>query len=112
MTEPMCSMLRETLLCLFLHGPTWDGDVPSKSMRDEAVKRGLAARGDGYQWLTEEGTRLCLREGMGREKEIWRSKRRKEKHALEAHNDELKRLLDAKVRIIQSDLARTGRFDG
>lgn len=66
----------ETLLCLFIHGPTWDGDVPSKAERDACVKRGHVARGDGYQWLTDDGTRLCLRSGFAKEKERRRSKQR------------------------------------
>ena len=51
---------KETLLCLFLHGPTFDGDVPSKSGRDTLYELGLIDRGDGYQWLTRVGVKLCL----------------------------------------------------
>lgn len=59
----------ETLLCLFLHGPTYDGNVPSKSERDDAVSQGLVKRGNGFQWLTEEGMRLCIKAGYCEEKE-------------------------------------------
>lgn len=40
---------------LFLGGPTWDGNLVSKSGRDELVGRGLAERDDGFQWLTRRG---------------------------------------------------------
>jgi hypothetical protein len=102
----------DTLLCLFLHGPTWDGDVPSKSGRDELVRFGLASRGDGYQWLTDAGARLCLRLGYAARKERHDRKRRSELSALETHNAELRRLLDTKVTIIAADLQRTGKYDG
>jgi hypothetical protein len=59
----------DTLHCLFVHGPTFDGDVPSKCGRDELVKRRLAMRHDGYQTLTIGGLRLALKLGMDRKKE-------------------------------------------
>jgi len=34
---------------------TWDGDVASKSDRDELVKCGLVQRFRGYNWITERG---------------------------------------------------------
>lgn len=73
----------DTLLCLWLHGSTWDGNVPSKAGRDWLVDRKLAARDDGWQWLTEAGGRLCIEFGWGREKEIWEGKRRKERREAE-----------------------------
>ena len=103
---------QDTLRCLFLHGPTWDGDVPSKGGRDELVRLGLASRGDGYQWLTDAGARLCLSQGMGREKEVRDGKRRMELSTLEAHNAELRRLLDAKVTIIAGQVQSTGKYNG
>lgn len=45
----------DTLLCLFLHGPTYDGDVPSKTQRDELFDAGLISRGNGFQWLNDKG---------------------------------------------------------
>lgn len=68
---------RDTLLCLWIHGPTWDGNVPSKAGRDWLVDQKLAVRGDGWQWLTESGGRLCIRLGMGPEKDRWEAKQRK-----------------------------------
>jgi hypothetical protein len=35
---------KDVLICLCKHGPTWDGDVPSKHGRDELVSKGLAVR--------------------------------------------------------------------
>lgn len=59
----------DTLLCLFLHGPTWDGDVPSKLGRDELVRLGLASRRDGYQWLTDKGVHIGMERGYIERKE-------------------------------------------
>ncbi len=56
----MSSAAHDTLRCLFFHGPTWDGDVPSKSGRDELVDLKLADRMDGWQWLTREGVDFSL----------------------------------------------------
>jgi hypothetical protein len=43
---------RETLICLCKHGPTWDGDIPSKTGRGELFDKGMASRcvmGDQWQ---------------------------------------------------------------
>lgn len=50
----------DTLHALVLHGPLWDGDVPSKSGRDSLIDRGLAVRvvvrgEDGYTAATYAG---------------------------------------------------------
>lgn len=72
----MSSAAREVLRCLFFHGPTWDGDVPSKSGRDELVGMKLADRMDGWQWLTREGVDFSLTVMLlGEEKEKWQRKR-------------------------------------
>lgn len=44
-----------TLDQLFTNGPTWDGNILSKSGRDELVNTGLAKRVNGWAFLTEEG---------------------------------------------------------
>lgn len=67
---------RETIRCLFFHGPTRDGDLPSKSGRDVLCHLGLAERMDGWQWLTRSGvdtaiTVLLLDE----EKDKWQRRR-------------------------------------
>lgn len=67
----------DTFLCLWLHGSTWDGNVPSKAGRDWLVDQKLAARGDGWQWLTEAGGRLAIEFGWGAKKDEWESKQRK-----------------------------------
>ena len=54
------SNAREVLLGLFLHGPLYDGDVPSKTGRDILHTDGLIERGWGYQWLNERGVARCL----------------------------------------------------
>lgn len=59
----------DDLRCLFFHGPTWDGNVPSKSGRDDLVRMGLAARGNGWQWLTPAGIQACFDNGIHVEKE-------------------------------------------
>lgn len=66
----MTSATRDTLRCLFLKGPTWDGDLPSKTGRDALVERGMAERWNGWQWLTLSGVRFAVEVMMlDREKE-------------------------------------------
>lgn len=72
----MSSAARETLRCLFFHGPTWDGDVPSKQGRDELCHLGFAERGFGWQWLTRQGVDLSVTVMLfDREKEKWQRDR-------------------------------------
>jgi hypothetical protein len=73
----------DTLRCLFFHGPTWDGNVPSKSARDELVNMGLAARGNGWQWLTRAGIEACFANKIHDEKDRRESRERKRRHQLE-----------------------------
>lgn len=48
----LSSAAREVLRCLCRHGPTYDGDVPSKSGRDELIIKQLAAKiVMGDQWI-------------------------------------------------------------
>jgi hypothetical protein len=61
--------LNDTLRQLFLNGPTFDGDMSSKSERSDMVGLGLVSRYDGYQTLTQTGLEICMRLGMDREKE-------------------------------------------
>ena len=67
--EPINSAGRETLWQLFRNGPTWDGDLASKSGRSWLVDHGFAERGDGWNWLNSAGVLLALELGMGRRKE-------------------------------------------
>ena len=57
----MSGAAKEVLWCLFLHGPTWDGDLPSKSGRNDLVEYKLADRGQGFQWVTRTGMEVCYR---------------------------------------------------
>jgi hypothetical protein len=66
----------ETLWQLFKNGPTWDGNMISKSHRSDLTDMGYADRGDGWNWLTTEGVLLCLELGMGRDD-------RKQRHTLQ-----------------------------
>lgn len=59
----------DTLWCLFLHGPTEDGSVPSRAGRSSLVDRGFADRGDGLNWLTSEGVQVGIDMGFAEKKE-------------------------------------------
>lgn len=67
--QPLTGAEYDTLWCLFRHGPTWDGNLPSKAGRSGLVDRGLADRGNGWNWLTSDGTLLAIEIGMGERKE-------------------------------------------
>ena len=69
--------VRDTLLCLFLHGPTYDGEVPSKSARDELYKLKMIQRSNGFQWLTDAGVQWCFDLGFESEKRHWQHEYRK-----------------------------------
>jgi hypothetical protein len=79
----------ESMRCMFLHGPTWDGNIPSKSGRDELFDLKLAARINGWSWLTAEGMRLALSNGMDRDKDRWERDRRRRLIKL----DEIERII-------------------
>lgn len=67
----------ESMRCMFLHGPTYDGNIPSKAGRDELFDLKLATRIRGYSWLTAEGMRMALDNGLDRDKERWERDRRR-----------------------------------
>lgn len=67
--EPMTGAARDDLYCMFMNGPTWDGNLPSKAGRDWLIDRAYAARGHGWNWLTTEGVLLALELRFGLEKE-------------------------------------------
>lgn len=52
---------REVLRQLFLKGPTWDGNIVSKSGRGELCKRGYAHHEFGYAWLTRAGVEYAVK---------------------------------------------------
>jgi hypothetical protein len=63
----------DSLLQLFLHGPSLDGDIPDKAGRDALVEGGMVERFDGWNWLTESGVKKCLELGFGDRKEAKRN---------------------------------------
>lgn len=60
---------RDVLRQLFIKGPTWDGDITSKSGRDELFAAKLAAYDDGWTFLTPDGVKAAMAAGFDREKE-------------------------------------------
>lgn len=69
---------REVLRCLFLQGPTWDGDIPSKAGRGDLVRLGYAQHAFGFAWLTRSGVEFAINSmEMDREKERWQNQRRR-----------------------------------
>ena len=59
-TEPLSSAAKEVLGQLFMGGPTWDGNVASKTGRGELVRLGLAFHENGFASLTPEGVRVAV----------------------------------------------------
>lgn len=51
---------RDVLRQLFFKGPTWDGDICSKTGRDELFKQSFVNRYEGYNILTLDGLKLSL----------------------------------------------------
>ena len=73
----MGSAAREVMRCLFLQGPTWDGDIPSKAGRGELIANGYAKHGYGYAWLTDIGVEFAITSMLlGEEKDRWNNRRR------------------------------------
>jgi len=67
---------REVVRCLFLHGPTWDGNIPSKRGRDELCRLGYAHHEFGFAWLTRDGMQFAIKSmEMHLEKERWQRQR-------------------------------------
>jgi len=63
----------EALMQLFVQGPTWDGNLISKSQRDDLVAAGLADRWDGWNFLTQEGVEAAVAGGIAAR--AWHDKR-------------------------------------
>jgi len=53
----------EVLMQLFVEGPTWDGNLISKSDRDELVDADLVERWQGWNFLTLDGVKAALSGG-------------------------------------------------
>ncbi len=58
--EKLTGAQREVMYCLFVHGPTWDGNVPSKSARGDLFDMGLAMRYEGFTTLTMAGLAVAV----------------------------------------------------
>ncbi len=58
----------DTLTCLFVNGPTYDGDIPSKTERDDLYDDGLIDRYDGWNWLSKDGVLKCIELGIDKKK--------------------------------------------
>lgn len=54
------SAAQEVMMQMFLFGPVWDGNLISKSGRNELVDHGMAFRTDGWQSLTREGLTIAV----------------------------------------------------
>lgn len=68
-TETLTGAAIDTLWCMFKHGPTWDGNLPSKAGRDQLVRLDMADRMDGWNWLTREGVMSALAYRFDRRKD-------------------------------------------
>lgn len=63
--EPLDDNEKATIIQLFETGPTWDGNLVSKSGRDGLRKRGFADRFEGWNFITLEGVKAALALGLG-----------------------------------------------
>lgn len=79
--ESLTSTAIEVLGQLYVNGPTWDGNICSKSGRGELCRAGLAFHAHGYASLTSEGIRSAAEwsfDDLRRRNETrWMEKRRK-----------------------------------
>jgi hypothetical protein len=67
----------DTFKCLFFHGPTWDGNVPSKSGRDSLERQGMVKHNYGFAWLTDAGVEFAIKVlEMDRLKGAWERRER------------------------------------
>ncbi len=65
----------EVMEQLFFFGPTWDGHIVSKAGRDQLFDLKLASRVEGYSFLTADGIRWALRNGLDRKRTDGRVRR-------------------------------------
>jgi hypothetical protein len=75
-TVALAAIEIEVLEQLFIFGPTWDGNIVSKSGRDQLFDLKLASRVEGYSFLTAAGIRLALQNKVERKKETNRRRER------------------------------------
>lgn len=63
----------EVLMQLFVEGPTWDGNIISKSDRDALVDADLCERWQGWNYLTLDGLKTAVSGGYAAQD--WHDKR-------------------------------------
>lgn len=68
-TKELSGAEHETIWQLFSNGPTWDGNILSKTDRDSLWNMGFIARFDGWNWLTNEGVTLAIELGYATDTE-------------------------------------------
>lgn len=64
MSAPSNIYTSEVLMQLFVQGPTWDGNLISKTERDNLVAVGMADRWNGWNFLTQEGVEAAVAGGV------------------------------------------------
>ncbi len=69
----------EVLRCLFFHGPTCDGDIPSKEGRRELSELALVdCSHNGWTWLSRKGVIHAIAIGLDDAKGKWQRDRKNE----------------------------------
>ena len=71
MNEPEYDL--ESLMQLFVEGPTWDGNLVSKEGRNSLVNAGLCNRHDGWNFLTTAGIDAAVEQGKNTQ--MWADQR-------------------------------------
>lgn len=56
----LSSAAKDVMMQLFVTGPTWDGNISSKSGRDELCEYDLAAHRHGWAYLTDTGIEMAI----------------------------------------------------
>jgi len=57
---PFSGAVTEVMRALWMSGPVWDGNLPSKAGRDDLVRLGYAARTGGFNFLTTAGVDMAI----------------------------------------------------
>jgi len=104
---PLTGAESEVLRQLFLNGPTWDGDIISKSGRDNLFTYGLAKRENGWSFLTARGVQVSLAATLDRAKE----RRERERDQRARRPLEVIRTSDDRFAVGYSNTGEGGGFD-
>lgn len=70
--QSLSSAAVDVLGQLFVAGPVWDGNLISKSGRDQLVACGLAHQWNGWQTLTQDGLTAAVEWKMA--EETWKNR--------------------------------------